>query len=398
MSVKKYKFVSPGVFVSEIDNSQLTEAQGEPGPVLIGRAQRGPGLRPVQVDSFSEFINVFGNPTAVGTQTDAWRAGDNSAPLYAVYAAQAWLRNNSPITFVRLLGDEHPNKASGGEAGWYTRATNGVFNGVGATGGGAYGLFILPSASITSNGASEVLLTGSLAAIFYCNSGYVGLSGSKAGLNPAAADDGSGAIFTSSAGVLVNSLSGEKSFTAEVFDDEQNVVDKLTFSLDKNSDKYIRNVFNTTPSKSWTRVTDNSTTYFLGETFERHSAEEFKVDSVKKAASVGAFGAIIPLKLSNTGLTTETGDHRKPSQAAQTGWFFSQDMNIVNGSTLISPVANAYSPEKQQKLFKIHALDTGEWDTLDHVERAMYVEGHLTRREVLDPDRKRQYIKGQDYF
>jgi len=42
--------------------------------------------------------------------------------------------------------------------------------------------------------------------------------------------------------------------------------------------------------------------------------------------------------------------------------------------------------------------DTGKWYTLDHVERAMYVEGHLTRREVLDPDRKRQYIKGQDYF
>ena len=41
MSVKKYKFVSPGVFVSEIDNSQLTEAPGDPGPVLIGRAQRG---------------------------------------------------------------------------------------------------------------------------------------------------------------------------------------------------------------------------------------------------------------------------------------------------------------------------------------------------------------------
>ena len=42
--------------------------------------------------------------------------------------------------------------------------------------------------------------------------------------------------------------------------------------------------------------------------------------------------------------------------------------------------------------------DTGKWYTLDHVERAMYVEGHLTRKEVLDPDRKRQYIKGQDYF
>ena len=137
MSVKKYKFVSPGVFVSEIDNSQLPELETAAGPVIIGRAQRGPGLRPVQINSFAEFVNVFGDPTAVGTQTDAWRAGDSSAPLYAVYAAQAWLRNNSPITFVRLLGDEDPNKASGGEAGWYTRETAGTFNGVAADGAGA---------------------------------------------------------------------------------------------------------------------------------------------------------------------------------------------------------------------------------------------------------------------
>lgn len=35
--------------------------------------------------------------------------------------------------------------------------------------------------------------------------------------------------------------------------------------------------------------------------------------------------------------------------------------------------------------------DTGVRYTLDHVERAMYLEGHLTRHEVLDPDRKRPY-------
>ena len=34
---------------------------------------------------------------------------------------------------------------------------------------------------------------------------------------------------------------------------------------------------------------------------------------------------------------------------------------------------------------------TGEWYTLDHVERAMYLEGYLTRHEVLDPDRPREY-------
>lgn len=34
---------------------------------------------------------------------------------------------------------------------------------------------------------------------------------------------------------------------------------------------------------------------------------------------------------------------------------------------------------------------TGERYTLDHVERAMYLEGHLERHEVLDPDREREY-------
>ena len=41
---------------------------------------------------------------------------------------------------------------------------------------------------------------------------------------------------------------------------------------------------------------------------------------------------------------------------------------------------------------------TGKWYTLDHVERSMYVEGHLTKYEVLDPDRKRQFVEGQAYF
>ena len=35
--------------------------------------------------------------------------------------------------------------------------------------------------------------------------------------------------------------------------------------------------------------------------------------------------------------------------------------------------------------------DTGVWYSLDHVERAMYLEGHLNRNEVLDPERKRPY-------
>jgi hypothetical protein len=38
---------------------------------------------------------------------------------------------------------------------------------------------------------------------------------------------------------------------------------------------------------------------------------------------------------------------------------------------------------------------TGEKYSLDHVERAMYLEGHLSRHDVLDPDRKREYADNQ---
>jgi hypothetical protein len=34
---------------------------------------------------------------------------------------------------------------------------------------------------------------------------------------------------------------------------------------------------------------------------------------------------------------------------------------------------------------------TGVRYSLDHVERAMYLEGHLQAHEVLDPERKREY-------
>ena len=39
--------------------------------------------------------------------------------------------------------------------------------------------------------------------------------------------------------------------------------------------------------------------------------------------------------------------------------------------------------------------DTGVRYSLDHVERAMYLEGHLSKNEVLDPDRKRPYADNQ---
>ena len=52
MSARDYKFVSPGVFIEEIDNSQVPAIPEAIGPLVIGRARRGPAYRPVKVSSF----------------------------------------------------------------------------------------------------------------------------------------------------------------------------------------------------------------------------------------------------------------------------------------------------------------------------------------------------------
>ena len=95
---KKFRFVSPGVQIKEIDRSQLPKESAAIGPVIIGRTQRGPGMVPVKVSSFLEFTEVFGPPNRGGTSADVWRTGNNTSPLYAAYAAEAWLKNASPLS------------------------------------------------------------------------------------------------------------------------------------------------------------------------------------------------------------------------------------------------------------------------------------------------------------
>ena len=102
---RKFKFVSPGVFIDEIDNSQVPTLPTEVGPLVIGRARRGPANIPVTVESFSDFVQTFGEPVPGGDSSDVWREGNLTAPTYAAFAAQAWLRNNGPLTFMRLTGD-----------------------------------------------------------------------------------------------------------------------------------------------------------------------------------------------------------------------------------------------------------------------------------------------------
>ena len=106
----KFKFISPGIFINEIDESKLpADPSVDPGPTVIGRARRGPGMRPVTVSSFDEFVQTFGTPDPGAEGGDNWRSNDFDGPTYGAYAAQAWLvSEQSPINYVRLLGTESP--------------------------------------------------------------------------------------------------------------------------------------------------------------------------------------------------------------------------------------------------------------------------------------------------
>ena len=70
MSVKGYRFVSPGIFLREVDQSVLAPLRPERGPAIIGRFKSGPGMRPVTVESYTEFVRIFGAPHAGGRDTD----------------------------------------------------------------------------------------------------------------------------------------------------------------------------------------------------------------------------------------------------------------------------------------------------------------------------------------
>ena len=55
------KIVSPGVFTNEIDASFLPEAVGDIGAVVVGPTVKGPALSPTVVNTYSEYVEKFGD-------------------------------------------------------------------------------------------------------------------------------------------------------------------------------------------------------------------------------------------------------------------------------------------------------------------------------------------------
>jgi len=330
MSVRKFKFVSPGVFVKEIDNSQLPAVDTPAGPIIFGRLPQGPGMRPVKIDSFSDFVQTFGNPIPGKATGDVWRDGNHQGTTYASYAAQAYLRADvGSITVMRLLGEANADAVNpDGYAGWQTVQSPATAV---SDNGGAYGIFICQSGS----GATK---SGHLGAIFYMD------SGSALILTGTVAHTGT-AIVSGGAAGLFEAASDTPEWTAAISNSTGEIY-KSSFNFDRNSSRFIRNVFNTNPQTVNSAVvpsggfSNGETEYWLGESFESYIAEKMGDGTL----GTSSYAVVLAVK--------EKDDQRQDSQLAHTGWFFSQDLSSNTGS---------YEASKMKDLFRLHARDAGSW-------------------------------------
>ena len=333
MASKKYRFVSPGVQLRELDRSQLPDEPEAIGPVIVGRAQRGPALQPVKVESFTEFAQIFGTPQPGGRVSDVWRDGNEDlSPQYGAYAAQAWLANSTPLTFIRLLGRSHIDNdgTDAALAGWK----------IGAGGttdtGGAFGLFLIDSGSSATDN-----VTGTLAAVWYTRSDYhMSLSGTAADgtansagtaimiRNDAASANGGQWVVA-----LSNSAGGEN--------------EKYEFNFNPTSDKFIRKVFNTNPTKlnSSLYSTNDQENYILGETYE--SVVQSTIASGSSTGTV--YGVILGLHGDANQFNCDYNQNQLDSNPASTGWVVAQDTGPYG----------SFNPASLKKLFKVIALEHG---------------------------------------
>jgi len=325
MSAKSFKFVSPGVFINEIDNSFIPKSADAIGPVVIGRASRGLAMQPIKVQSYSDFVEMFGDTVAGAQGGDIYRDGNYQSPMYGTYAAKAFLRSNvAPLTYIRLLGHESTAATAAGKAGWKT--TNPLSSGV--TAGGAYGLWIFPSASVTATD----LGSGQLAAVWYMDEGNVELSGSLHGGGSAqgtgiAIENDSDNLFTV---VVSGSRTGEKT---------------VKFGTDPSAETFLRKRFNTNPQLLSTAgafyASASAEDVWLGETYE----QEIRDASL---TNTDLFGVILGIASGSVAPSLMQAN----SSEAVAGWFIGQDL---------SGNPTSFAPATMPKLLRLKGRGHGEW-------------------------------------
>ena len=91
------KILSPGVFTNEIDQSFLPATAGPIGAAVVGPTVKGPILEPTMVNSYSEFVNIFG---------ELIESGSDNYQYLTSHTAKEYLRQGGPLTVVRVAEPE----------------------------------------------------------------------------------------------------------------------------------------------------------------------------------------------------------------------------------------------------------------------------------------------------
>lgn len=352
MSVKNFKFVSPGVFINEIDNSFVPKSADAIGPVVVGRAPRGIAMEPVKVSSYSEFVQNFGDTVAGGGSGDVYRDGNYQSPMYGIYAAKAFLRSNvAPLTYVRVLGHQDTNNdgTDAAKAGWKTDQSLSQ-----TLEGGAYGLFIVPSSSMVNlltevgyTTAGTTPPTASLAAVFYADSGSVKLKGAHATTGSVGTDVNPLNIVHKNGTLVESDASGN--FKIQIA--SKAATGSFSISLDDNAQNYIRKVLNTNPqlTTGYNEFYPSSSieSYWLGETYDQETRDTVSNNFSQKM--IGFIGVI-----AKSGSTSSTLADLKgtASREATAGWFVGQDLGEAT---------DFHPQDKAQKLFRLRGRGHGEW-------------------------------------
>lgn len=328
MSSRKFRFVSPGVFLREIDNSQLPAQADAVGPVIIGRANKGPALKPYKVRSLEELETVFGSPSP-GSAIDPWRDGTGLlAETHAMHAAKAYLTagqgTDSPVTIIRLLGvaDENAKADTDGEPGWSTENAWGVF---------------LAEEKNASYGADQTINLD-LGAVFYGAATFQpkleGHNVATAGATVAGGVDESLVRFTDEKLRLTlhDSAGSRKRPVRAIFKD-------------------LRKEINTNPVLTNDRISEIiagslSEKYWLGESFE----EVFKKFE-STLASTSKKTAVVLKLASGAGNMSDFKSGKHGAFAGRSGWVVSQDT---------TQDAEAFDIDSQTKLFRVLALHEGQ--------------------------------------
>ena len=328
----KFDFLSPGIQITEVDESVITPTPDEDGPIIIGRTRKGPAMKPVKVRNMADYISVFGTPNPGGNSEtgDVWRDGAGSkAPTYASYAAQAWLASGeAPVNVVRLLGEEHSSPTAAGYAGW--QLSSAAPSGNIADNSTAYGLFVI---SDSMDGTD----TGALAAVIYCDGGALTLSGTIAG----------DTSLTSAAETFIKA-DADLGFVLHTHNSSGNEIEKIKFDFNRNGSNYIRNVMNTDPTVTNTDLYSSDAglkTYWLGQSFMRSVEDTLGTTTFAKDDYCGILLALG----SGSAAAGNWGNHRYGMEEGKSGWVIGNDTGAPS----------AYSATSAVKMFRFVMLHEG---------------------------------------